>query len=80
MLNKESYLDLKRQLKCICRKDVEDLAKEMKLNDYDKQLLLDISSCKTRMQTCLEMNISESKYRLDAHNLLTKIYNYKNTH
>lgn len=79
MLDTKSYLGMKRQMKCICLKEAENLAKEMKLNEYDKHLLLDLVNNTMSVETCMTLGISNKKYARDLKLLLTKIYNYKNT-
>ena len=79
MLDKKSYLDMKRYLKSLCRKNIINLCEDMELTKYEKDLLLSLYDNKTRVQTSMELSISMGKYTFDMKNLMNKIYNYKNT-
>lgn len=79
MLDKSTYHSVKRQVKCLCRKNVLSLIDEMELTDYERDLLLYFYDGKTRTQTCMELCITEKTYTKDMKILLSKIYDYKNT-
>lgn len=80
MINKQEYLDTKREIKCLCRPNILKIANNMELSEYEKELLINMYDGKTKVQTCMEKNISASKYNDDMKILINKIYNYKNTY
>ena len=79
MLDKKSYLDMKKYLKCLCRKNALQLCEDMQLTEYERDLLLSLCDNKSRIQTSMNLSISIGKYTTDMKNLMNKIYNYKNT-
>ena len=79
MIDKEKYLALKREIKCLCRANVIKLCDDMELNTEDKELLLAFYDGKTRTRVCYDMSISTTYYRDHMRLLFSKIYDYKNT-
>lgn len=80
MINKERYHFMKRQIKCLCRKNVQKLCKDMELTDYETKLLLNYYDKMSKVETCMSLGISGTTYSNDMKILFSKIYNYKNTH
>lgn len=79
MLDKTTYLNLKKEIKYMCRKNVLRLCKDMELNEEERQLLLYFYSGKSKVQTCLELCISATYYTEHMKILFSKINDYKNT-
>ena len=79
MIGKKEYLQLKREIKCLCRANVVKLCNDMELNTEDKELLLAFYDGKTRTRVCYDMSISTTYYRDRMRLLFSKIYDYKNT-
>ena len=79
MIDKKTYLQLKKEIKCLCRANVIKLANDMELNTEDKELLLSFYDGKTRTRVCYDMSISITYYREHMRILFSKIYDYKNT-
>jgi len=79
MIDKVTYLQLKKEIKCLCRASVVKLANDMELNTEDKELLLSFYDGDTRIKVCLDMGISTEYYRTHMRLLFSKIYDYKNT-
>lgn len=80
MLDKNTYLGMKRQVRCSCRPTIATLCESMGLSDYEKTLLLDFYDGKLRIQTCMEQGVSEKKYSKDLKKVFCKINDYyKNT-
>lgn len=80
MIDKSTYHVLKRQIRCFCRSNVEELCKNMELTEYEINLLMNYYDKISRVQTCMDMGISTTTYSNDMKILFSKIYNYKNTH
>lgn len=79
MLDKTTYLNLKKEVKCLCRKNVITLCDEMELSEEERKLLMYFYDGKTRVQTCMEMCVSPTYYNNHMKILFSKINNYKNT-
>ena len=79
MIGKQEYLQLKREIKCLCRANVVKLCDDMELNTEDKELLMAFYDGKTRTRICYDMAISRTYYRDHMRVLFSKIYDYKNT-
>ena len=79
MLDKKTYLDLKKEVKCLCRKNIIILCDEMGLNEEERQLLMYFYDGKTKVQTCMDLCISPTYYHNHMKILFTKINDYKNT-
>lgn len=79
MIDKNTYLQLKREIKYLCRANVIKLADDMELNTEDKELLLAFYDGKSRTRVCYDMSISTTYYREHMKTLFSKIYDYKNT-
>ena len=79
MLNKKEYLNLKKEIKCLCRKNVIKLCDEMNLNKEERILLLSFYDGKSRIETSLDLHVSIEYYTEHMKVLFNKIYDYKNT-
>lgn len=79
MIDKNTYLNLKREIKCLCRKNVLELCDNMNLNQEERNLLLNFYDNKSRVQGSMEVGMSLDTYTTHMKLLFTKIYNYKNT-
>ena len=79
MIDRETYFNLKLEIKYLSYNNVIKLCENMNLNTEEKTLLLNFYENKTRVSTCMEMGISEDVYTNNMKKLFTKIYNYKNT-
>ncbi len=79
MLNKREYLNLKKEIKCLCRKNVLKLCEDMELNEEEKEILLYFYDGKSRARTCIDLCISSTYYSEHMKILFNKIHDYKNT-
>ena len=79
MIDKNTYLNLKTEIKHLCRKNIIELCDNMELNQEERQLLINFYDNKSRIQTCMEMGMSQDTYTTHMKLLFTKIHNYKNT-
>lgn len=79
MLNGKTYLDLKREIKCLCRKNVIALCDNMELNDYERDLLMHFYDGKSKVSTCMDLCIGSNTYYNHMKKLFSKINDYKNT-
>ena len=79
MIDKRTYLDLKKEIKCLCRANVIKLCNDMELNTEERELLLGFYDGKSRTRVCYDMSISTTYYREHMKTLFSKIYDYKNT-
>ena len=79
MIDKNTYLQLKREIKYLCRASVIKLADDMELNTEERNLLMSFYEGKTRTRVCYDMSISTTYYREHMKMLFSKIYDYKNT-
>lgn len=79
MIDKSTYHVLKRQIRCFCRNNVEELCKNMELTEYEINLIMKYYDKVSRVQTCMDLGISTTTYSNDMKILFSKIYNYKNT-
>lgn len=80
MVDKHTYLATKKKLKCTCRANGEELAKQMKLSDFETQLLFTIIDDKSSTQACMDLHISKNTYTKLLKILVAKLIQYKNTH
>lgn len=79
MLDKREYLNLKKEIKCLCRKNVIDLCDKMELNQEERDMLMYFYDGKTRARTCIDLCISSTYYSEHMKILFNKINDYKNT-
>ena len=79
MIDKNTYLNLKREIRYLSYNNILELCDNMKLDKEERQLLIDYYKKKKAIQTCMETNISPNTYTNHMKILFTKIYNYKNT-
>lgn len=79
MINKKLYLQLKRDIKCLCRPNLLKLADEVGLNDFKKSLLIELYEDKTSIDVCIRYNLNKNTYTDCMKKILSKIYDYKNT-
>ena len=79
MIDKNTYLSLKREIKCLCRKNVVKICDEVELNDKERELLLSFYDDDSRTSTCMKLSISELYYKQHLKMIMNKIYDYKNT-
>lgn len=79
MINKELYLQLKKEIKCLCRKNVVKMCDDMELNETERTLLLDFYDNKTVTHTSINLCISQKTYSKYMRTLFSKIHDYKNT-
>lgn len=79
MIEKKLYLQLKRDIRCLCRPNLIKLCDDMGLNDTERKLLLDFYENKSVTQTSMELHISETTYNKYMKSLFCKINDYKNT-
>jgi hypothetical protein len=79
MLDRREYLNLKKEIKCLCRKNVVTLCDEMELNEEERNLLLYFYDGKSRIETSIDLHISIEYYTEHMKILFNKIYDYKNT-
>lgn len=79
MLSTKSYLELKQQVKRLCRKSVIELCDDMELNNEEKQLLMYFYDGKSKIATCIDLGFSSTYYSSHMRLLFEKINDYKNT-
>lgn len=79
MLNKKEYLQLKKDIKCFCRKNVVKLCDEMEISDIERTLLMDYYDGEMVQHTCMELGITAPTYNKYMRVLFSKINDYKNT-
>lgn len=79
MIDKKIYHDLKKVIKCLCRKNVIKLCDEVELNNEERKLLMSFYDGNSRTTTCIDLGISETYYNKHLKIILSKIYDYKNT-
>ena len=79
MIDKSTYLNLKREIRCYCRKNVMKLCDDMELTDIERILLLDFYNNELVVHTCMKLCISEKTHSKYMRILFSKIYDYKNT-
>ena len=79
MIDKNTYLNLKREIKCLCRKNVVKLCDEVELNENERKLLLSFYDDDSRTSTCMKLAISEMYYKQHLKMIMNKIHDYKNT-
>lgn len=79
MINKKLYLQLKRDIRCLCRPNLLKLCDEVELNDFERSLLIELYENKTAVDVCMRYNLNKNSYTAYMKKILTKIYNYKNT-
>lgn len=79
MLDRTEYLNLKKEIKSLCRKNVVALCDEMGLNEEERNLLLYFYDGKSRIETSIDLHVSIEYYSQHMKMLFNKIYDYKNT-
>lgn len=79
MIDKKTYLNLKREIRLMCRANVIKLCDDMQLNKYERNLLMHFYDGNTKTKTCIDLNISSTCYSEHLKILFTKINDYKNT-
>ena len=79
MIDKQTYLNLKKEIRCLSYNSILKICEDMKLNKEEKQLLLDFYKGKTLVQVCMEQCMSYNTYTNHMKILFAKIYDYKNT-
>jgi len=79
MIDKRTYLDLKKEIKHMCRQNVLNICDDVQLNEDERKLLLSYYDDSSRLYTCLKLCISENYYKKHLKIILNKIYDYKNT-
>lgn len=79
MIDKQTYLQLKREIKCLCRANINKLCDDMEPNTEEREFLISFYEGKTRTRVCYDMSISTTYYREHMKMLFSKIYDYKNT-
>ena len=80
MIDKKLYIQLKRDIRCLCRPNLIKLCDEVELNDFERSLLIELYENKTSVDVCMRYGINKNSYTMYMKKILTKIYNYKNTH
>lgn len=79
MIDKTTYLNLKKEIKRLCRKNVVKLCDEVELNDNERELLMSFYDDDSRTSTCIKLSISDKYYKTHLKMIFNKIYDYKNT-
>lgn len=80
MIDKKTYLQMKKDLKCLCRRDLSELCDEMELNDFEKKLLLKFYNGDKVPKICMDLCISQGMFTIYLKTVFSKIHHYKNTH
>lgn len=79
MIDKKTYLTLKKEIKSICRQNVIKLCDDVQLNKEERKLLLSFYDDDSRTSTCMKLCVSENYYKTHLKTIFNKIYDYKNT-
>ena len=79
MIDKETYLNLKKEIKSICRQNVIKLCDDMELTKEERTLLMRFYDDDSRLSTCMKLSISEFYYTRHLKMIFNKINDYKNT-
>ncbi len=79
MIDRQTYFNLKREIKLFSYNNIVRLCDEMNLEQNERDLLLDFYKDKTQTQVCMERGMCPTTYSKRMKMLFTKIYNYKNT-
>lgn len=79
MIDKNTYLNLKREIRYLSYNNLLELCDSMKLDTEERQMLIDFYQKKKAIHTCMELGISQNTYTNHMKIIFTKIYNYKNT-
>ena len=79
MIDKNTYINLKHEIRYMPRTSVLKLCEDMILNEEERVLLLNFYDNKMVIQTCMQLNIGTTSYNKRIKMLFTKINNYKNT-
>ena len=79
MIDKETYFNLKSEIRLTPYTSIIKLCEEMNLDDEEQRLLLDFYKGKKVIQICMESAMCPNTFTYRLKKLLTKIYNYKNT-
>jgi len=79
MIDKRTYLNLKKEIKNLCRQNVIKLCDDMQLNTDEKELLMSFYDDDSRTSTCMKLSIGEMYYKTHLKQIFNKIYDYKNT-
>lgn len=80
MIDKKLYLQLKRDIRCLCRPNLLKLCDDMDLNETERKLLVDFYDNQTVTYTTFDLHISATTYHKYMKELFCKINDYKNTH
>mgnify|MGYP001622898724 FL=1 len=80
MIDKSTYIQMKRDIKCVCRKDLLDLCDKMELTQLERNMLFRFYDGDMVQSICMDMCISPTTYTKYMKRILSKIYYYKNTH
>lgn len=80
MINKEDYIRLKRDIRCMCYTNIVKLCDNMNLNNEERTLLLKYYNGDTRTKICYDMNISAKYYTTHIKVLFSKINDYLKTY
>lgn len=79
MIDRNTYINLKHEIRYMPRNNILKLCDDMLLNEEERILLLNFYDNKMVIQTCMELSIGTTSYNTKIKTLFTKIYNYKNT-
>lgn len=79
MIDKNTYLRLKTEIKSLCRKNVVALADKVELNKEERELLLAFYDDDSKTSTCMKLHISDFYYKTHLKRIINKIHDYKNT-
>lgn len=79
MIDKKTYLALKKEIKGLCRPNVLTLCDNMQLNKEEREMLMYFYDGYSRTYVCMKMSISTKYYRDHMLLIFTKIQDYKNT-
>jgi len=79
MIDKKTYLNLKKEVRNLCRQNVIKLCDDMQLNDEEMRLLLSFYDGDSVVSTCMKLSIGTRYYQTHMNTLFNKIYDYKNT-
>lgn len=75
-MDRKEYHKLKRYIKTLCIDNVNDLARNVGLTEYETKILTYVNKNDTRIHMSLELGVCESKLTKDLRKIFIKIQDY----
>lgn len=79
MIDRNSYINLKHEIRYMAKPDVLKLCDDMMLDNEERTLLINFYDNRMVISTCMELSFGTTTYNKKIKALFTKIHNYKNT-